>query len=95
MTRPRHRNYRHVKALLEEAQLDSEQRGQLMDAAEGLLLTDDAENEETGRLRSTARATLMLAVVGGRVSAAAARRMMALIERCGPPPVGPRRALTS
>jgi len=33
MTRPRHRNYRHVKALLEEAQLNSEQRGQLMDRA--------------------------------------------------------------
>jgi hypothetical protein len=89
MTQPRHRNYRHVKALLEDAQLDNEQRGQLMDAAEGLLLTADAENEETGRLHSTARATLMLAVVGGRVSAVAARRMMALIERCGPRPSAP------
>jgi hypothetical protein len=89
MTQPRHRNYRHVRALLEDAQLDNEQRGRLIDAAEGLLLTPGAENEETGRLRSTARATLMLAVAGGRLSAAAARRMMALIERCGPPPVAP------
>jgi hypothetical protein len=88
MNQPRHNNYRHVRALLGDAPLDTEERSQLMDAAEGLLLTS-GEDEETGRLRSTARATLMLAVVGGRVSAAAARRMMALIERCGPPPVAP------
>ena len=89
MTQPRHRNYTHVKALVGETRLDNEERWQLMDAAEGLLLTPDEESEETGRLRSTARATLMLAVVGGRVSAAAARRMMAMIERCGPSPAAP------
>ena len=88
MNQPRHSNYRHVTALLGDAQLETEERSQLLDAAEGLLLTR-GEDEETGRLRSTARATLMLAVVGGRMSAAAARRMMALIERCGPPPVAP------
>jgi hypothetical protein len=87
MTQPRHRSYRHVKELVGSAQLDSEERWQLIDAAEGLLLAPGDETEETGRLRSTARATLMLAVVGGRLSAAAARRMMSLIERCGPAPV--------
>jgi hypothetical protein len=87
MNEPRHTSYQDVKALVGDAPLDSDERWQLMDAAEGLLLTPGEENDETGRLRSTARATLMLAVVGGRVSAAAARRMMALIERCGPPPV--------
>jgi hypothetical protein len=85
MTAPRHRNYRHVKELVDTAGLDSDERCRLIDAAEGLLLTPGRGSDETGRLRSRARATLMLAVVGGRLSAAAARRMMALIERCGPP----------
>ena len=89
MNQPRHRNFSHVKELVGAAQLENDEQWQLMDAAEGLLLTPDEETEETGRLRSTARATLMLAVVGGRMSAAAARRMMALIERCGPAPVAP------
>jgi hypothetical protein len=87
MTTPRHRSYRHVKAIVGATALASEEQSRLVDAAEGLLLTPGAETEETGRLRSAARATLMVAVVGGRIPAAAARRLMSLIERCGPPPV--------
>jgi hypothetical protein len=83
---PRHNTYRDVKALVGATGLESEERWRLVDAAEGLLLSGSAEAEETGRLRSTARATLLLAVVRGRLSAAAAGRMMALIERCGPSP---------
>lgn len=98
MTPARHRAYKRALHAVDELAggiLDPAEAHLLRDAAEGLLLTRDGEEQERERERLLEGASLTLSLLFGseRMSAAQSERLWAMLAACGPQPLGaqPRR----
>ena len=87
MTSPRYESYRRVLAVLDELdapELEGDEREVLRDAAEGLLLTRDGEEQERDKILLDAWLVLSSLVRTGRWRYRAAEQMRRMLEACGP-----------
>ena len=87
MTSTRYEAYTRVTAVLaelREPELDDHERELLRDAAEGLLLTREGEEQERDKLLLDAWLVLSSLVRTGRWRYRAAEQMRRLLEACGP-----------
>jgi hypothetical protein len=87
MTGLRYESYRRVLAVLDELEapeLDQHEREVLRDAAEGLLLTRDGEENERDKILLDAWLVLSSLVRTGRWRYRAAEQMRRMLEACGP-----------
>ena len=87
MTSDRYEAYRRINLVLEELrepELEDHERDLLRDAAEGLLLTREGEEQERDKLLLDAWLVLSSLVRTGRWRYRAAEQMRRMLEACGP-----------
>lgn len=92
MTAARYRAYRRVVTAVDALNgtiLDDTDAAHLRDAAEGLLLTRDGEDEEHDRLLDSASMLLSMMFGSQRMTAAQSERLWAMLAACGPQPLSP------
>jgi hypothetical protein len=87
MTTVRYESYRRVLAVLDELEspeLEWDERDVLRDAAEGLLLIRDGEEQDRDKILLDAWLILSSLVRTGRWRYRAAEQMRRMLESCGP-----------
>jgi hypothetical protein len=85
MNRQRYESFRSISQIMSSDLFNALEREIVVDAAEGLLLTDSPDSFELGELHANVEAALTGLLAGRRIDAKTAAYLRKGIRDCGPP----------